>query len=281
MPEPGQPISAFHDPHIHGQAGTMPGATPAAQGQPSASHAPGNASHAVASQPPASQSQPAAGMPGAPASQTAEQPSPSHAPVGHAPGNGSQPPASHAVASHAPGSQTAEQPPASQADAEDRPITDFARVDLQLGGAEVNRDLLDGFGRAATEAGLTPRQARALAQWHMRGVAEARDAAQAAQARELAASWGRDYEANRQQVVALCSRLDRVPGLENFSSELARSGAADNAVVVRGLRELAAMLGEDRAGAASGSGQRRAETAYEGICDAFARARSGNNHIIQ
>ena len=51
-------------------------------------------------------------------------------------------------------------------DRDDMPIEDWASVELGLPEGAADAAILEDFGRAAVDMGLTPRQARALARWH-------------------------------------------------------------------------------------------------------------------
>lgn len=224
---------------------------------------------------------------------------PANAPAGQHGNPSGNPPAANSLANpaagnppagnpaNAPAANPATQPAASapqgaasaapdydpQADPDNQPITDFSKLDLGIDPAKLDAAVLGAFGKTAVDIGLTPYQARALAQWQVNMIAEAGAAHQQAQEATLRKAWGNAYEANRGRVLGLCSRLDRVPGLEGFSQGLVESGAANDARVVQGLYHIAAMVGEDSLGSLRPGPASKPETAYEGICEAFARAR--------
>lgn len=161
------------------------------------------------------------------------------------------------------------------ADADNLPIKDWSGVgDLGIDRDKCDQAMLASFGKPAVELGLTPAQARGLVKWQAEYAKASQEASLARESEALRAAWGQSHDANLRAVVNLCARLDREPGLEGFTEALRMSGAAGNAVVVRGLHVLAGTLGEDRAGSLSGSGS-APETPYDGIVAAFARARGG------
>ena len=151
----------------------------------------------------------------------------------------------------------------------EKPITDFSKVDLGLAeGADA--ELVAEFGRQAVELGLTPKQARSLAQWQQALEARVRKEQIAAGAAELAAEWGPKATENQQQALALVSRIDRLMGDNRFSTALAKTGAACNTDFVRALHILAQMTSEDALGANSHpSAPVKEETALEGLQQLF------------
>lgn len=154
-----------------------------------------------------------------------------------------------------------------------RPIADWKDVgDLGVDPALLDAGMVESFGAQAVDIGLTPAQARALAKWQTDYMARAHEESLKTERAALDKAWGASAGANIQKVVNLCARLDREPGLAGFSEALAKSGAASNALVVRGLYSLAQALGEDAAGRLNGAA-RTVETPYDGIVAAFAKAR--------
>lgn len=208
----------------------------------------------------------------------------SHAPANSSPtANPAANPASQQAASGAttPPAPDAAAPPVSgqgapggtSADADHRPIEDWSKVDLQLGDALVDASLVEDFGQAAVASGLTPAQARAIVQGHVRHMQRQADARLANERKTLEAAWGRDMPARLQQVETLCQRLERMPGCENFRAALEQSGGASSAAVIMGLHAIAQALGEDSKGRFASGGLSGKETALEGIRSVFGLGR--------
>lgn len=208
----------------------------------------------------------------------------SHAPANSSPAaNPAANPASQQAASGAttPPAPDAAAPPVSDqgapggtsADADHRPIEDWSKVDLQLGDALVDASLVEDFGQAAVASGLTPAQARAIVQGHVRHMQRQADARLANERKTLEAAWGRDMPARLQQVETLCQRLGRMPGCENFRAALEQSGGASSAAVIMGLHAIAQALGEDSKGRFASGGLSGKETALEGIRSVFGLGR--------
>ncbi len=168
-------------------------------------------------------------------------------------------------------------PSTSETPDDSKPITDWSTVDLGLpDGAEVDEAVLTGFGKAAVELGLTPKQARALASWQLSMIAAQRDALLEAGVQELARDWGGKAEANQQAVLELIARIDRLPGAQGFGEALGRSGATCFPGVVRGLLAVAGLLSEDSLGGGGAAGMAvHEETALEGLENALREARRG------
>lgn len=176
-----------------------------------------------------------------------------------------------------PGQQPMQQanPPQQQTlldDVGNQPITDWAKVDLELGDALVDGELVESYGKLACEVGLTPKQARALAHWQLDAIDSRGRQALAEQAKILEREWGAATDANKEVVDNFCKRVARTPGLENFYEEFVRCGAAGNATMFRAMHYISQLLREDSAGRIGGQGC-VVESAEEGIRDAFARAR--------
>lgn len=208
----------------------------------------------------------------------------SHAPANSSPAaNPAANPASQQAASGAttPPAPDAAAPPVSgqgapggnNADADHRPIEDWSKVDLQLGDALVDASLVEDFGQAAVASGLTPAQARAIVQGHVRHMQRQADARLANERKTLEAAWGRDMPARLQQVETLCQRLGRMPGCENFRAALEQSGGASSAAVIMGLHAIAQALGEDSKGRFASGGLSGKETVLEGIRSVFGLGR--------
>lgn len=227
-----------------------------------ANGAPANTSWGAAVQPDAASHAPANSSPAAnPAANPASQQAASGA---------TTPPAPDAAAPPVPGQGA---PGGTSADADHRPIEDWSKVDLQLGDALVDASLVEDFGQAAVASGLTPAQARAIVQGHVRHMQRQADARLANERKTLEAAWGRDMPARLQQVETLCQRLGRIPGCENFRAALEQSGGASSAAVIMGLHAIAQALGEDSKGRFASGGLSGKETALEGIRSVFGLGR--------
>lgn len=223
-----------------------------------ANGAPANTSWGAAVQPDAASHAPANSSPAAnPASQQAAS-------------GATTPPAPDAAAPPVSGQGA---PGGTSADADHRPIEDWSKVDLQLGDALVDASLVEDFGQAAVASGLTPAQARAIVQGHVRHMQRQADARLANERKTLEAAWGRDMPARLQQVETLCQRLGRMPGCENFRAALEQSGGASSAAVIMGLHAIAQALGEDSKGRFASGGLSGKETALEGIRSVFGLGR--------
>lgn len=177
-----------------------------------------------------------------------------------------------------PADKTPPQPEAEKdADPESQPITKWEDVDLGLPeDAAFSPELLADFGKQAVDLGLTPKQAKALAQWeHQAGLAIRQQLLEDGTA-QLKKAWGNRYEANRNAAITLISQLDRELGDESFSRALNASGAACHAPIVMGLAYLASRLAEDSMGKSQPDGAIKPETALEGLQNALAEARNGS-----
>lgn len=159
------------------------------------------------------------------------------------------------------------------ADADHTPITDWAKVDLQLGNAQVDGSLVEGFGAVAKECGMTPAQARAAVQYQVQAMQRMADENLAAEKQKLTQAWGKDYDANMKRVENLCNKIAQVPGCQNFKEELIRSGASSNAAVLNALHSLAQALGEDSHGRMGLGAITGKETALQGLQAEYNRAR--------
>lgn len=155
-------------------------------------------------------------------------------------------------------------------DRDNMPIEDWSSVELGLPEGAADAAILEDFGRAAVDMGLTPNQARALARWQTEQIARGREQLLENGERELAKEWGGRMEGNRQAVLSLISRIDRLTGNDSFSRALGESGATCFPGVVRGLLALSRMLGEDSVGAGGAAGAGGAEeSAIDGLRNAF------------
>lgn len=164
----------------------------------------------------------------------------------------------------------AEQAGAAQAaDPDSQPITDWGKVDLQLGSALIDPELIEGFGQAAIASGLTPAQARAIAQSHVKAMQTQAEGKLAAERKTLNDAWGKETNARLGQIETFCSRVERIPGCENFTAALKQSGAASSAKVMLGLYAIAKHFSEDSRGRFISGGLSGKETALEGIEAAF------------
>ena len=160
---------------------------------------------------------------------------------------------------------------------DDTPLASLASwegFDIGLPDHVLDPAVLQSFGRAAVDMGLTPRQARALARWQTDQIAQAQARQLEAGQKELAQAWGADAQRNRDAVLGLISRIDRLTGGDAFSRALGESGAACFPGIVRGLHAVAALLAEDSTGASPGAASApREESALDGLTNALREAR--------
>ena len=160
---------------------------------------------------------------------------------------------------------------------DDTPLASLASwegFDIGLPDHVLDPAVLQSFGRAAVDMGLTPRQARALARWQTDQIAQAQARQLEAGQKELAQAWGADAQRNRDAVLGLISRIDRLTGDDAFSRALGESGAACFPGIVRGLHAVAALLAEDSTGASPGAASApREESALDGLTNALREAR--------
>lgn len=176
--------------------------------------------------------------------------------------------------------QTQEAKPETQ-NRDDGPIVDWAQADLTIPRDEdFDKNIFDAFGKLAVEHGLSKKQAQALIDWQYGLVGEARKQWEAerekyldGQEKALKEAWGRDAKVNQEKIVALVGRISALKGCEEFGKALGKTGAADNAAILKGLLGIANLLDEDGVAArTNATGAAREESAYEGIMDAYARA---------
>ena len=188
-------------------------------------------------------------------------------------------PAVTAAAPEAAPAAPSERAPDTGPDPDNQPITDWGAVRLDLREGQFDAAVVEDFGRVATDMGLTPNQARALARWQTEQIAGARERMLESGARELSREWGAKAETNRQAVLSLISRIDRLTGDDSFSRALGESGATCFPGVVRGLLALARLTDEDSPGASGGaSGGMTEESAFDGLKTPLARrAGPGDN----
>ena len=160
---------------------------------------------------------------------------------------------------------------------DDTPLASLASwegFDIGLPDHVLDPAVLQSFGRAAVDMGLTPRQARALARWQTDQIAQAQARQLEAGQKELAQAWGADAQRNRDAVLGLISRIDRLTGGDAFSRALGESGAACFPGIVRGLHAVAALLAEDSTGASPGAASApHEESALDGLTNALREAR--------
>ena len=172
------------------------------------------------------------------------------------------------------GTDAAANPPNPAANPDDTPLASWEGFDIGLPDHALDPAVLQSFGRAAVDMGLTPRQARALARWQTDQIAQAQARQLEAGQRELAQAWGADAQRNRDAVLGLISRIDRLTGDDAFSRALGESGAACFPGIVRGLHAVAALLAEDSTGASPGAASApREESALDGLTNALREAR--------
>ena len=162
------------------------------------------------------------------------------------------------------------------ANPDDTPLASWEGFDIGLPDHALDPAVLQSFGRAAVDMGLTPRQARALARWQTDQIAQAQARQLEAGQRELAQAWGADAQRNKDAVLGLISRIDRLTGDDAFSRALGESGAACFPGIVRGLHAVAALLAEDSTGASPGAASApREESALDGLTNALREACGG------
>ena len=174
------------------------------------------------------------------------------------------------------GTDAAATPPNPAPNPDDPPLASWEDFDIGLPDHVLDPAVLQSFGKAAVDMGLTPRQARALARWQTDQIAQAQARQLEAGQRELAQAWGADAQRNRDAVLGLISRIDRLTGDDAFSRALGESGAACFPGIVRGLHAVAALLAEDSTGASPGAASApREESALDGLTNALREARGG------
>lgn len=157
----------------------------------------------------------------------------------------------------------------------DQPIEDWAKVDLGLGDAPVDKTVIEAFGKTCIDMKLTPRQAAELAQFQMRAVQEAAARMSRETMDNLRKEWGADADQNQQRVQALVKKVDQALGGSRFTDALNSSGAVCYSEVVNGLLAISRMLGEDRLGKTqAGASPQKPETAYEGLREVFQAERN-------
>ena len=172
------------------------------------------------------------------------------------------------------GMDAAATPPNPAPNPDDTPLASWDGFDIGLPDHALDPAVLQSFGKAAVDMGLTPRQARALARWQTDQIAQAQARQLEAGQRELAQAWGADAQRNKDAVLGLISRIDRLTGDDAFSRALGESGAACFPGIVRGLHAVAALLAEDSTGASPGAASApREESALDGLTNALREAR--------
>lgn len=155
----------------------------------------------------------------------------------------------------------------------DLPITDFAKVDLGIGDAPVDKVVLEAFGKTCADLKLSARQAAGLAKFQLNAIAESRERLGMEAARELEKRWGGDAKDNQRKIITLVGKVDEATG-GKFSQAIEESGAAIYPEFAEGLLRIAAMLGENGLGSITRQGGKPApETAEEGLREVFASAR--------
>lgn len=160
------------------------------------------------------------------------------------------------------------------ADPDDEPILDFAKVDLGLGEAPVDKEVLAAFGEQCVSLRLTPKQARALCGFQMEAFQKARQRLTSESVQTLQKEWGKDAEANQHIINNLIDRVDEQLGGSEFRNAIEDSGAACYAAFARGLLACAQLVSEDRLGPVSGQNTpARDESAEDGLRAVFAAAR--------
>ena len=163
-------------------------------------------------------------------------------------------------------------------DPEDTPITDWAAAKIEIAGADAGA--LASFGKTAEAIGLTPRQAKALAEWQLDDLAARREAIVNDSLAQLHKEWGANAGSNQQACNNLIARIDKAIGSNGFSEAIAKSGADCFAGFARGLLAIARITAEDTSGTGAGFAARpRKETAADGIRDAFFKA-TGRTEIF-
>lgn len=148
---------------------------------------------------------------------------------------------------------------------------DYGKVDLGIEGLDPAAK--DGFAKVARDLKLTAGQMRALAKWQDQFSRETRDIMTLDGIDKLKEELGQSFEPRRQAALNMIMAMDRDMDGE-FTKALGRCGALCDPAIVRGFMNLAQAFSEDSLGiAAEGAAPLKTETAYEGLVDAFAKAR--------
>lgn len=176
-------------------------------------------------------------------------------------------------AGEAPKPQEGGEPAKPEADADDQPITDWSKVKLDIPeGAQIDQPVMEAFGKAAVELGLSRTQASKLVNFQLDQIAQAKERLYDAGVKELNKEWGAKSAENTQAVLTLIANVDREMGGSGteFSKALESCGATLLPAVCKGLLHLAKATSEDSMGRGGAAAQaEHEETAYEGLMNAF------------
>lgn len=128
--------------------------------------------------------------------------------------------------------------------------------DIDLGwpeGMQVDTAQEGRFKQECVRLGVTAEQAKALAHWQLKEVADAKaDLIRTGEA-DLRGRWGNRFEANRNAALGALTMLDRkMEG--RLAPAFAAIGAADDPVIIEALHALSTLVSEDSLGGASPSG---------------------------
>lgn len=160
-----------------------------------------------------------------------------------------------------------------EADPDNEPIKDWDKASLGLENLEINREVFAEFGKQAVALGLSPRQARGLAEWQLSQIGQARAKMVEEGIKELNREWGKSAGDNQNRIVALIQRVDQALGNNSFSEMLFDSDAACSTAFMRGMLALADMAREDAVGGQPQAIGKKEETALEGLQEVFRMAR--------
>lgn len=128
--------------------------------------------------------------------------------------------------------------------------------DIDLGwpeGTQVDTAQEGRFKQECVRLGVTAEQAKALAHWQLKEVADAKAELLRTGEADLRSRWGAHFDANRQAALGALTMLDRkMEG--RLAPAFAAIGAADDPVIIEALHALSTLVSEDSLGGASPSG---------------------------
>ncbi len=128
--------------------------------------------------------------------------------------------------------------------------------DIDLGwpeGTQVDTAQEGRFKQECVRLGVTAEQAKALAHWQLKEVADAKAELLRTGEADLRSRWGTHFDANRQAALGALTMLDRkMEG--RLAPAFAAIGAADDPVIIEALHALSTLVSEDSLGGASPSG---------------------------
>jgi len=124
----------------------------------------------------------------------------------------------------------------------------------------LNKESLSAFREVAHKAGLTPKQASAIADYYFKeaeaglaGVAQSQEQEMAAVVQDLEKDFGPRGSPKWKREVALAEHGARTLGIDNETLQKTPA-LANNPVFIRAMRRVAAMTGEPKAAGAGGEG---------------------------